>query len=191
MSFCRKKIFWGQRRHCFHIRPPVDIADWLFDSASLTARIVAACKGKFSVKVLSMKRGLPRLDESLALHMRDRNQALVRQVLLYCDNVPLVYARTVIPLTSLRGPLRGLTRLGNKPLGAVLFASPTMRRSEIEVTRLMPQHPCYAAMKHAGGEAVWGRRSVFHLHGRPLLVSEYFLPGIAVKDLTQRHGETE
>lgn len=125
-----------------------------------------------------MKRGLPRLDESLALHLRDRNQALVRQVLLYCNEVPWVYARTVIPLTSLRGPLRGLTRLGNKPLGAVLFANRTMRRSAIEVTRLMPQHPCHAAVQHAGKEIIWGRRSVFHLHNRPLLVSEFFLPGI-------------
>lgn len=176
MPACRKKLVWSQRKQCVHVRPPVDVADWLFDPGSLTSRIITACKGRFSVQVLSVQRGLPRLDETLALHMRDRNQALVRQVLLYCNDVPWVYARTVIPLTSLRGPLRGLTRLGNKPLGAVLFANRTMRRSAIEVTRLMPQHPCYAAMEYSDGNEIWGRRSVFHLHNKPLLVSEFFLP---------------
>lgn len=178
MSPCLEKLNWRNRKQCLYLRPTDNIADWLFDPASLTARIVADCKGKFSVRVLSMARSLPRLDEMLALHMGGRQQALVRQVLLYCDEVPLVYARTIIPLTSLRGPLRGLTRLGNKPLGAVLFASPTMHRSEIEVTQLTPQHACYAVMQNAGNEPIWGRRSVFHLHGRPLLVSEFFLPAI-------------
>ena len=191
MSLCLEKLIWKQRKQCLILRPSADMADWLFDPASLTARIVGACKGKFSVKVLSMQRSLPRLDELLALRMRGRNQAVVRQVLLYCDDVPLVYARTIIPLTSLRGPLRGLTRLGSKPLGAVLFASPTMRRSDIEVTLLTPQHACYDVMQNSGKELIWGRRSVFHLHGRPLLVSEYFLPGICAKDLTQRRGESE
>lgn len=178
MSACRAKLNWRQRKQCLYLRPPASIAGWLFDPGSLTARIVSNCKGKFRVQVLSVQRALPRLDESLALRMRDRNQALVRQVLLYCDEVPWVYARTVIPLTSLRGPLRGLTKLGNKPLGAVLFANRTMRRSAIEVTRLTPQHPCYAAMQNRGSETIWGRRSVFHLHNKPLLVSEFFLPGI-------------
>lgn len=178
MSVCRSKITWRKRKQCLTLRAPVHIADWLFDPSSLTARLISACDGRFRVEVLSVQRGLPRLDEMLALHMRERNQALVRQVLLYCNDTPWVYARTVIPLTSLRGPLRGLTRLGNKPLGAVLFANKTMRRSEIEVTRLMPQHPCYASMRQHGRQTIWGRRSVFHLHKKPLLVSEFFLPAI-------------
>jgi chorismate--pyruvate lyase len=181
MSVCRSHIIWRKRKQCMSQRAPADIVNWLFDSSSLTARLVAACKGKFRVEVLSVQRGLPRLDESLALRMRERNQALVRQVLLYCDNQPWVYARTVIPLTSLRGPLRGLTRLGNKPLGAVLFANKTMRRSEIEVTNLAPQHPCYAALQTGGAQIIWGRRSVFHLHKMPLLVSEFFLPDLPAK----------
>ncbi|MDQ1363364.1 MAG: chorismate lyase [Pseudomonadota bacterium] len=178
MSVCRANLIWRQRKQCLHERAPASTARWLFDRASLTARIMAACKGQFRVRVLSVKRGLPRLDEALALRMRERNQALVRQVLLYCNDQPWVYARTVIPLTSLRGPLRGLTRLGNKPLGAVLFANRTMRRSVIEVTKLVSQHPCYPAMQNHGNETIWGRRSVFHLHSQPLLVSEFFLPGI-------------
>lgn len=179
MPVCREKFIWSQRKRCFHLRPSVDISDWLFDPSSLTARIIATCKGRFSVRVLSVQRGLPRLDETLALGMRDRNQALVRQVLLCCDDEPRVYARTVIPLTSLRGKLRGLTRLGNKPLGAVLFADHTMRRSEIEVTRITAQHACYATMQTGSSVAIWGRRSVFRLYNRPLLVSEFFLPAIS------------
>ncbi len=157
---------------------PDEIADWLFDSSSLTARLVAACPGKFRVEVLSVDKTTPTPDEILSLKLRFRSRAIIRQVILYCDEKPLVYARTIIPMTSLRGPLRGLAKLGNKPLGAVLFADKTMQRSEMEVTALKPGSICYKWTKNIGDQTIWGRRSVFKLSKRPLLVSEFFLPGV-------------
>jgi chorismate lyase len=178
MRSCGKNLVWKHRKQCLHVRPDSAVTDWIFDPASLTARLIAACKGQFRVEVLSLQCGLPRRDEARALKMSSRQLAQIRQVLLYCNDVPWVYARTIMPVSSLQGALRGLTRLGNKPLGAVLFANRTMRRSVIEVTRLTAQHPCYAALLNPGNETVWGRRSVFHLHDRPLLVSEFFLPAM-------------
>ena len=178
MSACRKHLIWKRRTQCLHVRPSHVASDWLFDSGSLTARLIAACDGKFRVEVLSQRREFPRRDEMLVLGLRSRQQAQVRQVLLTCNDVPWVYARTIMPLASLQGALRGLTRLGNKPLGAVLFANPGMQRSEIQVTQLSAQHPCYAVLADKAREALWGRRSVFYLYNRPLLVSEFFLPAI-------------
>lgn len=108
--------------------------------------------------------------------MRYRGQALIRQVLLRCDGQPLVYARTIIPLSSLRGALRGLALLGNRPLGAVLFADRQMKRKPMQITSMDSSHLCYQWTGHKGQRKIWGRRSIFVLRGKELLVSEFFLP---------------
>jgi len=74
-----------------------------------------------------------------------------------------------------------LTHLKSKPLGAVLFADPTMERGPVEIARLTHGDKLYpvAMRRHdRAATAIWGRRSVFRLGGLPLLVSEIFLPDI-------------
>jgi chorismate--pyruvate lyase len=56
-----------------------------------------------------------------------------------------------------------------------------MQRSEVEVTCLTPTDLLYGlAVRHlrAKPEVIWGRRSLFRLGGKPLLVCEFFLPDI-------------
>lgn len=99
---------------------------------------------------------------------------LVRQVLLCCGDTPLVYANTVIPATTIQGAQRRYANMGNRPLGAMLFSDRTMRREPVEVGILPAKHP--ASQYTRSVEPVWGRRSVFRVAGKPLLVSEYFMP---------------
>ena len=163
-------------------RIPPDLLPWLLDSGSLTQRLIAACPGQFAVRLVGQQRTRPLREEAAALALAAGVQALVRQVQLHCDARPWVLARTVIPLTTLTGPRRRLTRLGNRSLGATLFSDPTMSRDPVEVTRLVAGSPLYSAitasMQQPPAE-LWGRRSVFRLGGRPLLVSEFFLLSIA------------
>ena len=178
MSGCRTRLRWNNKKQSISVDIPADVASWLFDPESLTARLISTCNGRFSVKLLSVRRSTPTPDEIQALNLRYRSHAIIRQVLLYCDNTPWVYARTVIPMTSLRGALQGLVKLGNRPLGAVLFADKSMQRSEIEFTVVNHQHPCYSWTGFKGKRDIWGRRSVFRLSNKPLLVSEFFLPDL-------------
>ncbi|HED36041.1 MAG TPA: chorismate lyase [Gammaproteobacteria bacterium] len=177
MSGHPTRLLWRKRQHSITSNIEPHIRTWLFDMGSLTARLIEHCdKEPFSVKVLSVKRATPTPDEAVSLGLKPRNQALVRQVLLYCGDHPVVYARTVIPLSSMRGALRGLILLGNKPLGAVLFADKSMQRKPLEITSLLKSHKCYRWTQHNGSERIWGRRSVFSLKNKELLVSEFFLP---------------
>jgi chorismate--pyruvate lyase len=92
-----------------------------------------------------------------------------------------VFARTVIPRDTLVGSNRRLTRLKTRPLGAVLFADPGMERGPVEIARLTPCDRLFPAATRrlaSAPEAIWGRRSLFTLAGKPLLVSEIFLPDI-------------
>jgi len=176
MSGHLSRLTWCQPEHCLSSRPGREISRWLLDEGSLTARLIEHCQGEFHVRVLSVNRATPTPDEISALAMRPRNQALIRQVLLYCNQQPVVYARTIIPLSSLRGALRGLVHLGTRPLGAVLFADKTMRRRPMEISRLKAGHICHTWTQYKGKADIWGRRSVFVLKNRELLVSEFFLP---------------
>ena len=168
---------WFQRRQLFSKHVPADIQAWLFDPASLTARLKQKCTADFRVEVLSQAIQKPRLDEFKILGMETGSYALIRQVKLCCGHACWVYARTVIPFSTLKGKQRVYANLGTRPLGAMLFADRTMQRDEVMVTALYgSQLP--AGLGLAEDDMVWGRRSVFRVVGKPLLVSEYFLPAL-------------
>lgn len=156
---------------------PKQWRDWLLDTGSLTQRLVHASDGKFAVQVLRQQLDTPRLSERRVLGLAARRVALIREVILLGDAVPWVYARSVIPLSTLTGRLRRLRHLDNRPLGALLFEDPSMCREPVEVachTHANTQLPSSLGVR---GSPLWGRRSVFRLDQKPLLVSEVFLPG--------------
>jgi chorismate--pyruvate lyase len=181
------RLRWKPARQVLRSQVPDGLLDWLLDTASLTRRIQLACTGVFRVRVLEQGWGRPRSDERAALGMRPDERALIRQVQLRCDEQAWVYARTVIPMATLTGRQRRLAHLGSKPLGAVLFADPGMRREPVQVACIRRGQPLYEAacrdLRNRPAE-IWGRRSVFRLAGKPLLVAEIFLPELP----RHRHG---
>ncbi len=169
---------WIPARRLARAQVPDRLIDWLLDVDSLTRRLQALCPGRFSVQLHSHRWARPMRGEARLLGCRRERRALIREVHLYCGDTPLVFARTVIPLATLTGPRRRLARLGSRPLGATLFADRSMRRGELQVTRLRVECDLFAPAVSplaAAPETVWGRRSLFRLADRPLLVSEFFL----------------
>ncbi len=159
----------------------IEQLDWLLDSSSLTRRLQQTCCGQFRVVPVNQQWQRPQLNEAQALGIRPHERCFIREVHLMCDDRPRVFARTVIPVSTLTGNRRRLSRLGKKSLGAVLFADPSMQRSYIEVARLETGQALFEAAVAPLSEKpseIWGRRSAFFLGGKPLLVSEIFLPEI-------------
>jgi chorismate--pyruvate lyase len=169
---------WRQRRQLnSRCRPPRALHSWLDDSGSLTARLIALSSGQFHVEVLKQSIALPARDEQQILHMSRPTLALIREVILCGHNQPWVFARSVLPLSSLTGELRHLRKQRNRPLGAFLFSQPQLTRSPIAVTAFNADD-VYVPTAIAHQHPLWGRRSVFALRGKPLLVSEVFLPAL-------------
>ena len=183
-----KSTRWRPHPHYLRSDIPADLVGWLLDPTSLTRRLLQMCPGKFRVRLVSQQWGRPRPDEARALGMRHDGQAIIRQVQLLCDKSPWVYARSVIPATSMRGKLKRLAHLGTRPLGAMLFADPGMRRGGVELARITGDQQLHADALQCSRQytdAIWGRRSVFRITDKPLLVSEIFLPGFPALAGTQ------
>jgi chorismate--pyruvate lyase len=158
-----------------------DLRDWLENRASLTARIRARCT-TFEVRVLRQRVARPLTDELAVLGLRAHSVALIREVLLVADGVPVVFAHSVVLPRHVRGVWHLVAGLGTQPLGAVLFADPAVTRGRLHFRQLDARDLRWqlAAEAIAGTppKRMWARRSVFLRRGRPLLVTEVLLPSL-------------
>lgn len=153
---------------------------WLTARGSLTARLMAHCH---SFRVLPLRQQMARVnrDEAPLLQLPAQRLALVREVLLQCDGQPAVFAHSIIGADELRRTWRWVARLGNRPLGAVLFADPRIQRQPLHYKALDARHPLYRRAAEHLAQApsqLWARRSLFTLNHAPLLVTEVFLPHV-------------
>lgn len=149
---------------------PAALAAWILEPASLTARLKQHCS-EFRVQVLQEQPvALPNFLQPL---LPNTKQAQVREVILWCDNQPCVYAQSWLPEQTIN-VLRPLASLGERPLGEYIFQHQSLSRGPIETTTLTIE---LAPLNLAN--ACFARRSVFQLENQPLLVAEAFLPAMA------------
>ena len=156
-------------------RVPAQWRPWLSDRGSLTERLLVASDRQLRVTIIQQKLAVPKLSERRVLGLRARQRAQIREVVLWGRGQPWVYARSILPLKTLTGRLKPLRQLDNRPLGALLFNDPSMRREPVQVARFKAQSGCLPGLARGTGRPLWGRRSVFRLDSKPLLVSEIFL----------------
>ncbi len=176
MTICMSDQYWnGAAVNC-----AAGMVPWLNDRGSLTQRIQQRCE-HFAVH--PVRSGLARIafDESALLGIAPQCLAWSREVFLYADNRPVVFAHSACARQDLRGPWSAVGSMGNKPLGALLFAHPQVERRPLHYKALRGTHLLYqraAVMLSNPPDRLWARRSLFYLHGAPLLVTEVFLPEI-------------
>ena len=157
-----------------------DFAPWLRDHGSLTLRIQQRCD-HFAVHGVRSSLARVALDESALLEIAPQQLAFSREVFLYADDQPVVFAHSTLAHQHLRSAWAAVRGLGGKPLGAMLFAHPLVERRPLHYKLLRYKDPLYksaAVMLNHPPQRLWARRSLFYLQGAPLLVTEVFLPGI-------------
>ena len=157
---------------------------WLIERGSLTLRLQKRYTN-FGVKPVVNQFAKVLLDEVAPLAISAHHQALIREVLLIGGQQPVVFAHSVLPRKSLRGDWLGLAHLGNKPLGAMLFANPKVQRSTLSFKKLSSHHALYQhAVQHLEYSInekpvyLWARRSMFSLNYASIMVTEVFLPAL-------------
>jgi len=154
-----------------------NLCHWLLDEGSLTARLKSHCQ-HFRVELLGQQQIACSALEANEL-IKTGEPVLVREVVLYCNEVAQVFARSLLPISSLTGDEQQLADLGTQPLGQVLFNNPSLIRQRIELANFSADSQvCKLAkqLKQPSRQTLWGRRSVFMLENKPLMVAEVFLP---------------
>lgn len=174
-SLLRRDPTWRPYRHMDLQRLPLVWQSWLGETGSLTQRLRSEY-GEISVEILqqgwrqafaSERRLLPGPDQRLWL----------REVVLSVPHRPLIVARTVIPAMTIRNTQHRLLRLGNRPLGDVMFRAPSLTRAARQWT-IVPVYAWRAGVQGTWKTPVCGRRTLYRMAGQPLLVSEFFLPAL-------------
>ncbi|GGG57888.1 chorismate pyruvate-lyase [Pseudohongiella nitratireducens] len=161
--------------HQLSVRPDAFWREWLLDSGSLTERLDRLSAGTFRVNVIDEGWCFAGMRQ-MRVFSQDKVTQLMwsRRVQLCLYGQPWVAAHSLIPYSSLVGAGRQLVCLKTKPLGRFLFHQSGLQRGEMEVTRL--------------NDEIWGRRSLFYLAKKPILVAEFFWPAMpaALAQLTSQ-----
>jgi chorismate--pyruvate lyase len=102
--------------------------------------------------------------ESRALKIPLHRSCLIREVLLYCKDQPVVFARSVISDKAIKASKHQLTKLGTIPLGHLLFNNAKVDLNTRQIARLTIDK-----------EQRFARRTLYQLNGEAILVAEFFL----------------
>ncbi len=151
----------------------------LADNGSLTRRVRQVCKGQFEVSLIDHGVVQPGYQERVLLNLPEASQALSRQVFLCCDQIPLIFARTIIGLVEKNRLLtERIEKLGEQSLGSVLFKDPLAIKRQMHLACLAPSHAFFKPVFLQGftlNQDVWLRRSLYDYEGCDLIVYEAFI----------------
>ncbi len=138
--------------------------NWLMDAHSMTERLKKHCE-TLSVELLSLQDAKEHLLSEKEHQVIGKEGGILREVLIYGDNLPWLCARTCIPNSTLTGKEQDIAHLGSIPLGYRIFKEEGVRRDEIEI-----------AFVEVNGRHLLARRSCLWVNHKVLFVSELFLP---------------
>lgn len=161
-----------------------DIRPWLIETGSLTTKLKSVCVNAFSVQLIDQAVRVSSHNEQKLLQLTSGDKVIVRQVYLLCGETVVVYARSLIPVLALQARFSSLDKLGEQPLGEIIFSDPQLERSQIEWVVINAANPIYSTVVQMlpykdQPARISGRRSLFYGAAKPILISEYFLPAIA------------
>ena len=137
------------------------IRSWLLEDGPITERI--KLKNKFKLKLLKDEvSNIDRSDEDFLGNISGRVK--VREVILMANNVPKVFARSLIPEITIEHGLSKLGSLGSTPLGDILFEKEIFKKIEVLFSKFI-----------VNKEIFWGRKTKYSVKNLPISVMEVFL----------------
>ncbi|WP_295995462.1 chorismate lyase [Rugamonas sp.] len=163
--------------------PPAALRHWLSGGGSLTAKLKRHSE-QFRVQCLHQRTARCLSDEAGAIGLHQPGRVWEREVLLRCDNTPVVFGHTVVPMSATATDWPLFSALGERSLGSTLFGDPRVRRGVLEFARLRESHPLMQRARAALGagaheeQALYARRCLYQRRQGLLLVTEVFLPSV-------------
>ena len=138
-----------------------EILSWLNEPGSITSRIKSF--SNFRLKLLRDGPGEVDIteDDLIVANYEENN---TREVILYSDEKPLIYAKSIIPLATIRLGLGVLGNLKENPLGDILFSNPEIKKKYMLFAKFQSNKKIF-----------YGRKGIYTVKGYPFSVCEIFL----------------
>jgi chorismate--pyruvate lyase len=181
--------------HANGVNPPRAMRHWLTDRTSLTVKLISGSR-QFRVQRIRQSRGMSLAGEHAAIGLPRRARIREREVLLHCDERPVVYARTIVPLRANASDWPFFNTLGERSLGTTLFGDPAVRRGALQFARMHHSHPLVrracevTGMGHNSTSGhLYARRCLFQRKNGLMLVTEVFLPAILTLRLSGNRSQ--
>ena len=138
------------------------IFSWLSESGPITNRIKLS--QKFELELLNDEIDEISKEEKLFLNSVSETFR-VRRVILLGNNTPVVYAKSVIPSSTIENGLSSLGKIGNAPLGDILFTPGVFTKLEMVCASFLSKEK----------NVYWGRKIKYSVNSEPISVMEVFL----------------
>jgi chorismate--pyruvate lyase len=156
--------------------PTPSLKNWLLDTGSLTERLQAQC-ASFHLTLIGQRQAEITLEEFQRVctpgQQLNPQEWQVREVLLWGDNKPWVFARSIIPQILCESDF---VNLNDKPLGQLIFNDKRFKRMPFEITNMCSSKAFLSQLQISSEMDLWGRRSAFSFENLKMTVSEVFLP---------------
>ena len=156
--------------------PDPCLKNWLLDTGSLTARLLSQCTS-FHLTLIGQRQAQITLEEFQQVcapqQQLNPQEWQVREVLLWGDNQPWVFARSIIPQKLCESDF---VNLNTKPLGQLIFNDKRFKRMPFEITNMCSSKAFLEELHITSEIDLWGRRSAFRFENLKMTVSEVFLP---------------
>ena len=137
------------------------IKSWLLEEGPITKRIKS--NEKFELELLRDDLGnVDKLDRSFLGHLN--GDMKIREVILYGNKNPRVYAQSIIPVETINQGLSKLGELGTKPLGDILFEKNIFKKENTVFAQFKDEKNIF-----------WGRKTKYNVKHKPFSVMEVFL----------------
>ena len=144
---------------------------WLTEEGSLTERL----KEEFgNVKVDVMHEG----------YISEKKSEYMREVIIQSDDLPMIYARTLLKKSDLEDAWKCLKSLGQQSLANILFKDSKIFRRSLSYRICKSNDALYLHLKSLNlvhEEIIWSRQSEWEREGKTLLLVEVFLSNLFSK----------
>ena len=138
-----------------------NIKSWLIEQGPITKRI----KSEESFKLNLIKDEISAVDDSEKKFLEESSDKIkVREVILMGNNIPRVYAKSLIPIRTIENGFSRLGELGTKPLGDILFEKEIFEKTDVVYAQFQDKDSIF-----------WGRKTKYIVKNMPLSVMEVFL----------------
>ena len=159
----------------------INMNQWVKNKSSLTNRIKKIANLKIKLVTNNYKNKNLLLSEKNFFPLHKAENIFLREVIIFANGVPIMYARTVLPRKYLRGYWNDIKKLNTSSLSRIVYENPSIKRSNFLYLAPSLNNNIFKnikSLKIDSKNLVIGRQSYFEYKRKNILLTEYFFEAI-------------